>query len=251
MKQEEKLKEERLAELLKKADGHPMMKQIMKEEAAKVLQVRQEAAGRIGAMQQEAERVIPGLLADLGELEQELTRHNEAKKDILKRLSTARVKLAEARGDLDRERSAAENILLSNYDGTIDTAIQWFRDKHDGLMMKKADHSTYKTGSDIFTMSKKFVTYSNAPSIVAALTYTRVSIQILEAMKLVPEIDLEKIETLKAGIPDIATLTEITREKPLPRINTDPRSLLPSDSEMDWKFGKLMEKAKKILGKQY
>ncbi len=54
---------------------------------------------------------------------------------------------------------------------------------------------------------------------------------------------------MKTGVPDIEVYTEFTGEKPMERTNTDPRSLLPSDSQMEWEIGKLNEKFKKLMKK--
>ena len=50
---------EKVKELLKEAENHPMVKTIRAEEAAKVLQLRQDAAGRIEQAQKEAGAIIP------------------------------------------------------------------------------------------------------------------------------------------------------------------------------------------------
>jgi hypothetical protein len=52
---------------------------------------------------------------------------------------------------------------------------------------------------------------------------------------------------MKAGIPDSSEMRETTGEKPFPRINIDSRKLLPSDSGMDWKMGKIIDKVNKLM----
>jgi len=68
-------------------------------------------------------------------------------------------------------------------------------------------------------------------------------------MKLVPDFDLDRIEALKAGLPDPDELTEYCSEKPLPR-PPDPLAALPSDSVMTWKVGKLTEKFNRLMGRR-
>lgn len=54
---------EKLKELLKEAEGHPIMKTILAEKAAEVLAKRREAAGKIEVLKKEREEVIPKLQA--------------------------------------------------------------------------------------------------------------------------------------------------------------------------------------------
>ena len=66
-------------------------------------------------------------------------------------------------------------------------------------------------------------------------------------MKLCPELDLTGIEKMKTGIPRIDVYQEVTGERAAEKINDDPRSLLPSDSEIAWSLKKVDEKFKKIM----
>jgi len=88
---------------------------------------------------------------------------------------------------------------------------------------------------------------SNVDAVNSALRYCMDAIKELEKMKLTPELDAERIQALKTGIPDISEMKETNWEKPLPRVNADPQSLLPSDSQIEWEIGKLNEKFKKLM----
>jgi hypothetical protein len=66
-------------------------------------------------------------------------------------------------------------------------------------------------------------------------------------MKLTPTVDADHIEALKRGIPDTGEMTDTTSEKPMPRFDTDPRSLLKSDSQLTWELEKLKERWQKIM----
>ena len=66
-------------------------------------------------------------------------------------------------------------------------------------------------------------------------------------MKLLPAVDTEKIAALKTAVPKIDVYTEYAGERPMEKVNTDPRSLLKSDSQIEWEIGKLLEKVKKVI----
>ena len=206
-------KEERLSELLKEAESHPMMKAILTEKAAAVLGERLLAAAKLRAATEEAEKVIPERQQEVDALVAELTEYDKGRSVILDRLTAARVELAKERQRLDRERSHAEEVLLSNYDPRIDETVAFFRDRIYALMAKKAASQTHKTGTNPFTEKKQLTIYSNADAIRDALMYCRDAIKELEETKLKPDLDVERIEALKKGIPDADELREYVGDK--------------------------------------
>jgi hypothetical protein len=236
MKNEEKLKEERLAELLKKADDHPIMKKILAEEADKILEARLLAAAKLRALGEEAAAIIPEREADLAAREAELAKYDEERKVILGKLLVTRTALAQERGRLDRERAAAETILLGNYDPKIDETILFFRDTHEALRVKGINKQN-REGEVFVNEKKEMTTYTNAPAIKDALAYCRATTQELEKMKLTPALDLERIEKLKKGIPDADALTEYTAI-----VKTTQNNLLPRQSSHDWKISRLLKR---------
>jgi len=81
-----------------------------------------------------------------------------------------------------------------------------------------------------------------------ALKYCQNAIASLEQAKILPEVDPEKLQELKDNIPRTDTYTGSESERVLPGSRVpNPLSLLPSDSQMEWKKSSVMEKAKKIL----
>ncbi|MBM4337994.1 MAG: hypothetical protein FJ110_00460 [Deltaproteobacteria bacterium] len=235
--------------ILKSIEAHPLTQKIKEEEAAKILEERLLTAAKLRQAREEAERFIPQYEADLAKAEADLREYDEGRTVVLEKANLAKKKLAEERGRLDREKSEAEGALLGNYDPAIDEAIQFFRDRHEALLRKSPNKQTHEGGTDAYTLTKKLTTFSSLPAIRSALGYCRAAIEELEKAKLIPELDFDRIEKLKVGIPDTEVYTEVTTEKPLPGINADPRSLLPSDNEMEWSLGKLNEKFKKIMRK--
>jgi len=90
---------------------------------------------------------------------------------------------------------------------------------------------------------------TNHDAVIAALRYCMDAVAEIERMKLDPALDVEKIERMKTGIPDIGIFSEITGEGPFPKTAADvnPRDLLKSDSQIEWEIGKLLEKVKKVM----
>jgi hypothetical protein len=111
------------------------------------------------------------------------------------------------------------------------------------------DEQTRKGDTNMFTETRELILFTNVPAMRKALAYCRAAIRELEEMKLAPALDAERIEALKKEIPNADEITQFTGEKPLSKVNTDRLSMLPSDSESDWRFKKVMEKAKKVLRK--
>jgi hypothetical protein len=235
--------------ILEELESHPLTRQIREEKAAEILREREAAAAKIEAIRQEAEAVIPGLQARLDGAKEELARHDEGRKVIQDKIAMTTAALMKTKQSFEHERGRAEEILLSNYDERIDEGIRFFRDHFDALRRKKADFQTHKGETNLFTWAKELVTFTNGPAINAGLYFSRCAVENLEAMKLEPRFDPEKIETLKRQIPDTGELTEITTEKPIPKDAADvnPLHLLPSDSEREWSMGKLLKKIDKVL----
>jgi hypothetical protein len=231
---------EKLEELLKKADAHPAIKMIRQEEADKILEERLLAAAKLRELGKEAEEVIPKLQADLAEVEDELKRYDEERKVILDRLSTARVKLAEAKGDLERETRQAETVLLGNYDSGIDEALQFFRDKLDWLRKPgRVNRIGRHAERNIFTMRKTVKEETNLYAIHETLRYCQAAIKELEKMKLTPALDIKRIQAIKDAIPSIDVYQEVTGEKPMER--QAPTFIPPSDYE-DEQIERLLKK---------
>ena len=88
---------------------------------------------------------------------------------------------------------------------------------------------------------------SNIDAVNSALQYCMAAIKELERIKLAPVLDIEKLDQLKRGIPNIEVYAERAAERSFPRENPDPFASFPSDWEQNHTFQKLMERAKKAL----
>ncbi|MFH0789565.1 MAG: hypothetical protein V2B13_18390 [Pseudomonadota bacterium] len=251
MKEHERKELEKLEELRKTIEASPLTKQIIAEEAAAILATRTETAGKIEVLKKEWEKVIPRLQADL---EAKEAKYKKAKATLdadLGELQSARAALSSENNNFDTEIRNQEAILFETADPRIDEGIQFFRDKLDDLRKPgKISSRGMKVELNLFTDTKTLTTESNADAVHEAILYCQNSIKLLEAMKLWPEFHIEGIQELKDELPSIDVYQEVTGQKPAwPRINTDPRSLFKSDSQMDWELGKLNEKFKKLMGK--
>ena len=208
-------KEEKLAGLLKEAEGHPMMKAILAEKAAAILGERLLAAAKLRAVTEEARKVIPERQQEVDALVAELAEYDKGRSVILDKLTAARGELTKERQRLDWERSHAEAALLSNYDERIDEAITFFRERLESLLVKKINTQSRTGELNIFTEKREIFVYSNVTAIKSAMTYCRAAIDELERMKLTPDLDAERIEALRKGIPDADELRESAGEKPM------------------------------------
>ena len=252
MKQEEKLKEERLAELLKKADGHPMMKAILAEEAAAILTKREEAAGKIKGLRKEQSEAIPKLREAVKEKEDIYLKVKADLDAAQDEINSARRALSMESQSFDSEISRQEQLLIESADPALGAAITFFRDRLDYFLSPgRISFRGMKVEVNLFTDTKTLTTESNADAVHEAILYCQNSIKLLEAMKLWPEFHIEGIQELKDELPSIDVYQEIIGQKPAwPRINTDPRSLFKSDSQLAWEMDKLNAKFQKVMGRR-
>lgn len=240
----------KLTELLKKADSHPMMKAIIEEEASVVLAQREEAAGKIAALKAEQSETIPRLQADLAEKEAEFNKAKAAMDAALTEFRQARSKLSGKSFHISHQIGLQNQILIETAAAEIDEAIQFFRDKLDFLRSPgRINLRALGVERNLFAWKKNVKGESNLNAVHSALAYCRDAIKQLELMKLTPALDVEKIEQIKAGIPSIDVYSEVSGERSLPRVSINPLDSLPSDSEMNRKKNKLLQKADKVLKK--
>lgn len=248
MQEHEKKELGKLEALRKTIEASPLTKQIQAEQTAAILGERLLVAAKLRAATEEAEKVIPECQREVDALVAHLAEYDKGRIVILDKLTSARAELMKERQRLDWEQSQASAALLSNYDPRIDDAILFFRDRFEGLRVKSINSQTRNGETNSFTETKEIFTYSNAAAIQNALASCRAAIDELEKMKLLPDLDADRIEALRKGIPDADELTESTGKKPLPGSKGIPfASHFKSDSQHDWEVGKLLEKAKKIL----
>jgi hypothetical protein len=196
-------------------EAHPFTRKIREEREAEILQVRMEAAERLAHSKEEAARVLPELQAAEDAARQAVKTHDKQRRELEGAIARAAAARAEERLRLEREMAAAERILLENYSEKIDEAIMFFRDRFDALRAKKPSSDRDAGETNIFTLRKEIISYTNYPAIRDALAYCSRAIFELEQMRLSPALDAERIEELKRGIPDADAMTEYSSDKPI------------------------------------
>ena len=238
----------KLEELTTELERNPVTKQFREQEAAEILQKRQEAAEKIETLKQQAEHLaasngVDTLVAKLNKLEAE-------RQKLQTEIGEKRGRLMQEKAGIEAGIRCEEEILYASYDPKIDQVIEFFRKKLDELR-SPGKISSQRTGlikRNLFTETVKGKFETNCPAINAALRYCQQAISVLEQAKLQPTVDTAKLQELKDGIPRIDVYTEREDERVLPGSRApNPLSLLPSDSAMDWKKNTVMEKAKEIL----
>ncbi|MBA4417242.1 MAG: hypothetical protein C0392_04935 [Syntrophus sp. (in: bacteria)] len=247
MKQDTK-EAEKIKELLKEAQDHPLMKQIIAEKEAAILATRTEAAKKIESAKKEREEVIPKLQADLEAKEAKYKSAKEVLDGAGGEFQKARAALSGESYQFDIAIRQHEAVLYETADPRIDKAITFFRDRFEGLRVKDINAQQRTGETNLYAETKEIFTYSNVAAIKNALACCRAAIDELEQMKLTPDMNAERIEALQKGIPDADELTKYTGGKPLPGSRDfNPLHLLKSDDQLSWEIGKIAEKFKKVM----
>lgn len=234
-------------ELLKTIEGHPLTQQILAEKQAELLKKRTAAASRIGELKGELES-LPMASDVAAEQEKELHELEQKIKDLRDQIARKKAELRRKRLDAEGQIGSLEAELFDSADETIDRGIEFFRDLHQKLLNKQSLSRFAGKETNLIDMTETVTVATTQKAIARALGYCRKAVKTLESMKLEPELNIEKIEQLRADVPNIDEFTETTGSRPIPGSKLpSARDLLPSDDEMDWKIGKTLEKIKKVL----
>ena len=229
-------------------EKHPLTVKLRQDQSAEILAKRREIAARIEDLRREESTVLPKLQADLEEKEARHTAAKAAQEAAAEEVRVASLALRRERLTFSTSIGKFEAELIDSADPAIGEATAFFQSKLDFLRTPgRISRNAIGSEKNIFSWKKRTFEESNVQAVHEALAFCRAAILELERMKLCPELDLEKIEELKGKIPQIDVYREYVGEKPMERINTDPRSLLPSDSQMEWELGELNEKIKKLM----
>jgi hypothetical protein len=241
---------EKISELLKEAENHPLVQQILAEKAATILATRTAAAEKIVALKRERDEVLPKLQADL---ETKETNYKEARAELdaaTSEFQNAKYEFSNEGHCFESAINIPEQILIRSADPALDEGIIFFRDKLDYLRSPgRISHNNLGGESNIFMEQITLKEESNLNAVKSAIQYCQAAIKELEEMKLSLILDVKKIEAIKKGITEINVYTESTGERPMEKVNTNPLSMLPSDGELEWRIGSVMEKVKKHLGR--
>lgn len=186
----------------------PAGKAFLKEKADGILKHRTAARKEIDRLQKEAAGLIPAMKATITDAETELELLEDHRRELLIKYGEAVRALSAVRYGLDRGIQKQEAILFETRDPAIDEAIEYFREETRKLRLPSAiRQSTGKGEKNPANNKQEIVLRTNRAAVIEAINYSRAAIEELEAMKLHPECDAERIEALK-GIPSIDVYIE-------------------------------------------
>lgn len=210
--------EQGIKQWLDELEKHPLTAKMREDLAAKELAKRKDAAGKIKTTEKERDDKMPKLRAILDEKETKLKEAQAALNTATGEFNAAKYNLSSETHNYETAINDYAAILIESADPAINTAIVFFQDKLIWLRSPgRISRNAAGSEQNIFTEKKIVKEETNAPAVKSALTYCMAALKELETMKLLPVPDLQKIEAMKKGIPDISVYTEYQGEKPLPR----------------------------------
>jgi len=216
MKERERKELERLEKLRTTIEKSPLTKQILAEEAAAILVTRKEAAEKIADLKKEQDEIIPRLQAELTGKEAEYLKVKAALATASDEFRKAKLAQLSKSHALESAISKQKEILIETAFSEIDEGITFFQEKLNFLRSPgRITRTAAGAEKNIFTMKKATREKSNYEPVRDALSYSQAAIKTLETLKLTPALDVEKIEQMKVGIPDILVYKEVVGEKPL------------------------------------
>jgi len=182
----------------------PLVEKYRAEKKAETLAKRVMAKTKIGALQKEGKVLFPLLQQKVDEIKKTLSALDDERKGLQNEFSKAVAELQRQKLRVENEIRKNDEILLHSYNEKIDEALMFFKDKLDELRKPgKIDKRTREGETNLITMKKEFKTESNVNAIRNVMTYCQAVIRELEEMRLNPELDLLRIETLKKNFPSI------------------------------------------------
>lgn len=194
----------------------PLVEKYRTEKKAETLAKRVTAKTKIGALQKEGKALFPLLQQKVDEIKKTLGALDDERKGLQSELSKAVAELQRQKLRVENEIRKNDEILFNSYNEKIDEALMFFKDKLDELRKPgKIDKRTRGGETNLITMKKEFKTETNVDAIRKAMTYCQAVIRELEEMRLNPELDLLRIETLKKNIPSIDIYQETIGERTL------------------------------------
>jgi hypothetical protein len=194
----------------------PLVEKYRAEKKAETLAKRVTAKTKIGALQKEGKALFPLLQQKVDEIKKTLGALDGERKGLQNELSKAVADLQRQKLRVENEIRKNDEILFNSYNEKIDEALMFFKDKLDELREPgKIDKRTRGGETNLITMKKEFKTETNVDAIRKAMAYCQAVIRELEEMRLNPELDLLRIETLKKNIPSIDIYQETVGERTL------------------------------------
>ncbi len=198
--------------------NHPLMEQIKKEKAESILKKRQEAAEKIKQVEKERDRIIPKVRIELIAKEVKVKAAEALKNEAIQEYQRLNQEINAKTFQFEGIIKEQENFLITSADTAIGEAIQYFNEKLIWLRKPgRISHGNVGAEKNLISWKKTTREESNYEAVLSALRYCQDSIKELENMKLVPVLDVEKIEKMKKAVPSIDVYTEYTGEKSMPK----------------------------------
>lgn len=231
-------------------EEHPVTKKIKADHEAEHIKGREEIVREIERLRDEA-REIPCTDDAVEEIREEI-RKKEG--ELLELKAKAEKRVAETRRrrlNIETHISRLQGELLESASPRLDTEIEYFEAIFEKLRSPAKIHSqSYQGERDLFNETQEVITASNLAAIEEALKYCRVAVDEIGRMKFQAEPDEARLKELRENVPNWEERRELVGVKVMPGLKgTNPLHRFPSDSELDWRMGKLLEKAKKLLRK--
>ena len=248
MKDDKKLAE-KLTELLKGAEDHPLIKQLFAEKAAALLATRTVTADQIKAIEKERAEVIPRLLSDIEGKEEKFKKAKTIMEETGAAFQQARVALSTANNSYSHSISHLEQALIESSDPAIDLAKEFFNEKLTWLRSPGRISSNSLGGErNLFSETITQKSETNYPAILSAIDYCRDALSFLEQLKLQPAFDIQIIEAMKKAVPSIEIYTESTGERAMEGSKGRSfASYFKSADHADYEVRTLLEKAEAII----
>jgi|WetSurMetagenome_2_1015567.scaffolds.fasta_scaffold166876_2 hypothetical protein len=237
--------------LMEKFLDSPLAKKFEEEEKTKVFEARKEAAAEREKLLKKLEE-LPSADVVTSDLKRDLARAENEAKILLERIAGRQAQNRSKRFELETQLQRVEADLIESCDGAVDKAILFFRDKHLALRHATVFRETRDQGLNLVTLRRDLETSNNVAAIEKAMSYCLNAVKKLEQMRLLPELDSGDIQALFAGLPDIGIMNSVSHMRPPEKVRPVPELwTLPSESETDWKIGKVLKKADRLLRKSH
>ena len=218
MKLSEKVELEKAGKLIAELEAHPITRKIRADEVAETLAKRQEAARKVEMFRNEEAATIPKLEAVRAAKEKMYLAAKVALQAASDEFQTAHAALSIERSQFTNEIRRQEQVLIETTPAEIGEAITFFQAKLNFFRTPgRISRNAIGSERNLISWKKKTFEESNAQAVRDAMRYCQAAIKELERMKLVPELDLSKIEGMRAGVPPIDVYSEFTGEAPMPK----------------------------------
>lgn len=192
---------------------HPLTLAVLRDERTKINKQRTAAKNEIDRLRREGAGVIPGMEKELETAKKEYEAailNAEAVLDKCRELSR---KLYSMKLSIEGQINDHEAFLRKSCDAEIDEAVMFFQNELERLRLPGtlSISAIKKNQKNPLNYKQEIDISSNLKAVEAATAYCREALDELEAMKLLPELDIKRIEELRKNVPrsDVFTYQQV------------------------------------------